>query len=291
MSKKKKHEDKVSGIATVAQVVATIASITLATIKSLFDDFAPLQNFSNEAVLYVVLGAFLVMLMAVIKAIPMSRKQHNDLESDLHNLYEKLENCEAYKAGLENALEKRENIEKFKRFKDGFESALEKVASESKSKKIEKLDIFARNGRTYGLALASYDHKIQNVRLLVSSPELFKGLNKNDGDEYKPFNEAQWIGNVDGIITKPINNYMKHIGFIPSFHFAIINEKWLFYGEIPTEAVNVVSLTNDQSSLGDSVLKMYQDVFDSYYNGKSFIIDNIETQDTKTTEDIATSSE
>lgn len=239
------------------ETLITCIILILGVVFTILDFFnvSIIGDFSINTFIYTVIGITLVMHINYIFIV--SRM------SDLHKLSKMSED---YKAGMEFALEKRENYEKFDSFQEGFKLAIEMAIKDSNTQTIECIDIFARNGTNYGGALNFLDRKIKEINLLVASDSIL------EENKHRKFSVEAWNRNVQSVISYPLDTYLDTYDFVPTFHFAIINKKWLFYGNFPpdecSDNVSDVFLTSMETPLGRSVLNICQNSFDVHHKNK-----------------------
>lgn len=176
---------------------------------------------------------------------------------------------------IKRIFNKTNNAVTSERFNDGLLDIFKKRTH------IKSLDIMAHTTRTYIHSIADNDITVDNVRILVCKP-------KNSSSRQYPDQEA--IVSLDLSRDQAIESWkdlvkigkvrhldIRYYQFDPSFHFAIINNRYLHYGLYKVEheypgyhLYTLYTLDGSESDFSHRQLEDFQGFFTHVFNNFSY---------------------
>ena len=161
-------------------------------------------------------------------------------------------------------------------FSDGFTDAMN--IAKNASNQVQTLTIFAQGGKSYSQAIAQAKIQINEIKLLIVDPCILEEKNRereklNKNEKYHFFSHSTWIDNTSDFVGGKLENYMRTYSFVPGFHFAIINGRYLFWGKLKnleeTDSnqvrVGEVYTIDAGNPSGQVFLDIINKFFDTYY--------------------------
>ncbi len=149
-----------------------------------------------------------------------------------------------------------------------------------KQEKIDTLDIFSHTSMTYYHCIKDCNIKINCVRLLVCKPKCISNKSYPDQEVLAQFEQQRdssltmWKElQSDGLINEL---KIKYYEFDPTYHFAIINNKYFHYGffKITHEHPGYSLLSNftyeNDNELAQTMLNDFVRIFNNYYYNFSY---------------------